>query len=153
MNNELSELTMLLIYLTGWEETPKTSKKDKKVFRAWVFHKVEILHELQNQGLIRLTPGGKYITVTEKGKQIAGELKKQLLDKTNDQFLKGLEIKPWTKSLLPCHIPKDDNRYAQYLDLMELMQIPEIEFIILGKMGELKVVAKDYINQFFDSMK
>lgn len=55
--------------------------------------------------------------------------------------------------MLSCHIPKDDNRYAQYHDLMELMQIPEIEFIILGKMGELKVVAKDYIKQFFDSMK
>jgi hypothetical protein len=29
------------------------------------------------------------------------------------------------------------------------MQIPDFEFIILGKLGELKVVGKDYIKQFF----
>jgi len=149
VDQQISELTMLLIYLTGWEETPKKSKEDKKVFRAWVFHKFEILDELQNQGLIRLTPGGKSLTVTEKGKQAAEELKNKLLETNNNQLLKGPDIKPWTKSLLPCHITRDDKEYPHYLELMELMRMPEIEKIILGKLADLKVVAKGAIKQFF----
>jgi DNA-binding PadR family transcriptional regulator len=153
MEQQISELTMLLIYLTGWEETPKKSKKEKKVFRAFIGYRYEALQELENQGLIRLTPGGKSLTVTEKGKQAAGELKNGLLDKTNDRFLKGLDIQPWTKSLLPCHIPGDDKEYPQYIELIELMRMPEIEKIILGKLADLKIVAKGAIKQFFEGLK
>ncbi|UCC40833.1 MAG: transposase [Candidatus Aminicenantes bacterium] len=95
--DQISELTLLLIYLTGWEETPKKRNKEKKVFMAFRGYRYEALQELENQGLIRLTPGGKSLTVMEKGKQAAEELKNKLLDKTNDRFLKGLEIEPWTK--------------------------------------------------------
>jgi hypothetical protein len=150
MDQQISELIMLLIYLTGWEEI---SQKGKKVFRAWVFHKFEILDELKNQGLIRLIPGGKSLTVTEKGKQIGEELKNKWLDKTNDQFLKGLDIQPWTKSLLPCPITGDDKEYAQYLELMELMQMPEIEKMILEKLAELKIAAKYAIDKFFAGLR
>ncbi|MGD2093047.1 MAG: hypothetical protein PVH61_43195 [Candidatus Aminicenantes bacterium] len=149
MEQQISTLTLLLIYLTGWEETPKSSSRGKIIFKAFRGYRYEELKELETLGLIRLTPGGKYLTVTEKGKQAAEELKNQLLDKTTHQFLKGVKIEPWTKSLLPCHIPKDDQRYAQYQGLIDLMQIPDFEFIILGKLGELKVVGKDYIKQFF----
>jgi transcriptional regulator with XRE-family HTH domain len=76
-----------------------------------------------------------------------------LFGKTGDIFLKRLEIEPWTKSLLPCHISGDDKEYAQYLELMKLMRMPEIETIILGKLVELKIFAKDEIKQFFDSQK
>ena len=149
MEQQISELTMLLIYLTGWEETPKKSNKEKKVFRAFIGYRYEALQELENQGLIRLTPGGKSLTVTEKGKQAAEELKNWLLDNTSEAFLKELKIEPWTKSLLPCPIPVNDKTYAQYLELMELMRMPEIEKIILGKLADLKVGAKDAINKFF----
>jgi hypothetical protein len=71
----------------------------------------------------------------------------------NDKFLKGIEIKPWTKSLLPCHIPGDDKKYAQYHELIEFMRMPEIESIILGKLADLKIVAKDVINKFFKGLK
>ena len=80
MDSKISELTMLLIYLTGWNED-KRNAPGKKVFRAWIFHKYEILDQLQTQGLIRLTPGGKSLTVTEEGKKKARELKKKWLDK------------------------------------------------------------------------
>ena len=153
MDRQISELTMLLIYLNGWEETPKRSKKDKKVFRAWVFHKFEILKELQNQELIRLTPGGKLLTVTEKGKQAAEELKNRWLDNTNDEFFKGIDIQPWTKSLLPCPITGDNKEYAQYLELMELMQMPEIEKMILEKLAELKIAASYAIGKFFEGLR
>jgi DNA-binding PadR family transcriptional regulator len=153
MEQHISELTMLLIYLTGWEETPKKSNKEKKVFRAFRGYRYEALQELENQGLIRLTPGGKSLTVTEKGKKEAEELKNWLLEKTNDQVLKGLEIKPWTKSLLPCHIDRDNKEYADYLEMMELMRMPEIEKLIMGKLAELKIGAKGTIKKFFEGKK
>jgi hypothetical protein len=150
---QISELTMLLIYLTGWEEDAKRSKTNKKVFRAFQGYRYEALQELENQGLIRLTPGGKSLTVTEKGKKEAEELKNWLLEKFNDQVLKGLEIEPWTKSWLPCPKSRDDKEYPEYLELMELMQMPEIESIIFGKLMYLKVAAKDAIKQFFEGIK
>jgi hypothetical protein len=55
------------------------------------------------------------------GKKEAEALRNWLLEKTNDQVLKGLEIKPWTKSLLPCHIDRDNKEYADYLEMMELI--------------------------------
>lgn len=81
------------------------------------------------------------------------EKNQSLFPMSNEQFLKGLEIYPWTKSLLPCHIHKDDQRYNQYLDLMELMQMPEIEKMILEKLAELKISARYAINQFFAGLK
>jgi hypothetical protein len=158
MERKLSELTMLLIYLNSQEETKtqtRTGKNQKevKILKSWVHYKYEILEELQNQGLIRLTPGGKSLTVTEKGRQTAGELKNKLLETNNNQFLKGIDIKPWTKSLLPCPITSDDKEYHDYLELMELMRMPEIKKIILGKLADLKVGAKDAINKFFAGLK
>jgi hypothetical protein len=153
MDQKLLDLTLLLIYLTGWEEDKRNSKKGEKCFKAWVFHKYEILDELRNQGLIHITPGGKTLTFMEKGKQAALELKKKLLADTDNQFLKDLHVKSWTKSLLPCPIPEDDKQYAYYLELMELMRMPEIEKIILGKLADLKIVAQSAISQFFAGLK
>jgi len=84
MDSLISELTMLLIYLTGWEETSRKNH-NKVEYRAWIFHKYEILDELKNRGLIRLIPGGKTLFVTEKGKQTALELKKKWLNETHEQ--------------------------------------------------------------------
>jgi hypothetical protein len=81
MDSRISELTMLLIYLTGWKEDSRRNEK-KKVFRSWIFYKFEILDELKNQGLIRFIPGGKSLFVTDKGKKTAIELKKKWFNKT-----------------------------------------------------------------------
>jgi hypothetical protein len=150
MEQQISTLTLLLIYLTGWEETQKKSSKEGKVFRAFKDYRDEALQELENHGLICLTPEGKTLIVTEKGKQAAGIFKNLLMDKTDDKFLKELEIESCTKSLIPCHIPGTDNKYAQYLELIKFMRMPEIESIILGKLADLKVVAKDVIMKFFE---
>ena len=152
MDSHISELTMLLIYLTGWKEDSRRNEK-KKVFRAWVFHKYEILDELENQGLIREIRGGKSLLVTEKGKKTAIELKKKWFNKTNEKLLKGLEVQSWTKSLLPCHISRDAKEYSQYLELMELMQMPEIEKMILEKLAELKIAGKYAIDKFFAGLR
>ncbi len=48
---------------------------------------------------------------------------------------------------LECHIPKNDPRYNQYAELIDLMQVPVIEQLILAKLQELKVLAKDDIEE------
>jgi transcriptional regulator with XRE-family HTH domain len=55
---------------------------------------------------------------------------------------------PWMKSLLPCHIDINDPMYENYYQLSTLMQIPAIEKIILGKLAELKIMAKQEIENF-----
>ena len=77
MDQQITELTMLLIYLSGWEETDDKGAKVKKTFRAFKGYRLEALQELTNRGLIRQVPGGKSLTVTAQGKQEAEELKKK----------------------------------------------------------------------------
>lgn len=158
MDQQISNLTMLLIYLNSQEETKTKTRTGKnqnevKILTSWVHYKYEILEELQNQGLIRLTPGSRSLIIMDKGEQAAKELKKRLLVNTDNQFLKDLDIRSWTKSLLPCHITRENKEYPDYLELMELMRMPEIEKIILGKLADLKIVANSAIKQFFQGLK
>ena len=39
-------------------------------------------------------------------------------------------------SRLPCRIGRDDPRYRKYHELMRLLQVPEVEAILLGKLLE-----------------
>lgn len=74
----IPDLTLVLIYLTGWEED-KRNAPGEKVFRAWKGYKFEILDELQSQDLISQIPGGKSLFLHEKGQQKALELLKKYL--------------------------------------------------------------------------
>jgi len=74
----VQELTLLLIYLTGWEED-KRSAPGKKVFRAWKGYRFEQLAKLQSENLIRQVPGGKSLLLHEKGKEKAQELMKKYI--------------------------------------------------------------------------
>ena len=78
MNEKISDLHLLLIYLTGWEEDSR-KEPGKKIFRAWKGYKFEILDEIQNQKLIFQIPGGKSLILTDKGKQKAEELRRKYL--------------------------------------------------------------------------
>jgi transcriptional regulator with XRE-family HTH domain len=51
-------------------------------------------------------------------------------------------------SKLPCHVSRDDPRYQKYLDLIRFMQVPEIEVILMGKLLELKLLARAEIEEF-----
>ena len=73
------EITLLLIYLTGWEEDKRNSKKGEKCFRAWKGYRFELLNELERQKLIKIVPGGKSITLTDEGIQKALELKEKYI--------------------------------------------------------------------------
>jgi hypothetical protein len=74
----LQELTLLLIFLTGWDEDKRNSP-GKKVFRAWKGYKFEVLDKLQQGRLISQVPGGKSLILTDEGKQKALELKEKYL--------------------------------------------------------------------------
>jgi len=81
------ELTLVLIYLTGWEETKtrrvggiKTHDTGETNFRAWKGYTFEVLDELQSQGLIKQIPGGKSLLLNDEGKQKARELIKKYID-------------------------------------------------------------------------
>ena len=79
MEQQIPEIVLLLIYLTGWEED-KRNAPGEKVFRAWKGYKFEILEGLENRGLIRQIPGGKSLVVTDKGKLEAEGLNKKYHD-------------------------------------------------------------------------
>ncbi|UCH92699.1 MAG: helix-turn-helix transcriptional regulator [Candidatus Aminicenantes bacterium] len=51
-------------------------------------------------------------------------------------------------SLLYCHIRERDPKYEQYVELMSLMVIPFVEQIILAKLEEIKLIAKEEIDSF-----
>ena len=75
---------------------------------------------------------------------LCGEGSTFLSEKSEEEILK----QPWRKSRLPCHIDFYDPRYENYFELLALMQIPAIEKVILGKLTELKIMAKQEIENF-----
>ncbi len=58
-----------------------------------------------------------------------------------------------SESLLACHVPRGDARYAKYVELIDLMQIPVVEQVVLAKLVEMKVLARDVIDDFFQEVK
>lgn len=76
-----------------------------------------------------------------------------LLSNKGDVFVSEEEHTSLAASLLECHVPKDDARFEKYAELLDLMQVSEVEQIILAKLVELKVFAREEINQFRDRRK
>ncbi|MDQ1352366.1 MAG: Transposase [Acidobacteriota bacterium] len=71
IDQKVSDLNMILIYLNGWEEQSR-KVPGGKVFRAWKNYPFDILNELERQNLIRQYP--KSIIVTREGQMKAEEL-------------------------------------------------------------------------------
>ncbi len=85
------ELTLILIYLTGWEENgpnrPFGMKKDgpgDERFKAWKGYRCEVLDELQKQDLIYQIPGGKSLYLYQKGKEKVRELIKKYIEENEE---------------------------------------------------------------------
>jgi hypothetical protein len=62
------DLTLMLAYLTSWEERPDA------VRRSWKGFRFEILDELAERGLISGSKGAKSLYLTREGEQRAREL-------------------------------------------------------------------------------
>lgn len=75
MEREIEELTLLLLYLTCWEEEEKYLPKP--IHRSWKGYRFEILDKLEKKGFITQGKRSKSVYLTEEGISQAEELKKR----------------------------------------------------------------------------
>lgn len=73
-NEDIENLTLLLAYLTSWDENPKKQYGDKPIMRAWKGYDFDILNSLENKGYITQSRGAKSLHITDKGLNKAKEL-------------------------------------------------------------------------------
>lgn len=78
MNKKIEELTLLLMYLTSWEE--KGFIKDKndeimegKVKTCWKGYSFDVINKLTDENYLYFSKG-KSITLTPEGEELAKEL-------------------------------------------------------------------------------
>ncbi|MCD6528213.1 transposase [bacterium] len=83
MRKQIKELTLLLLWLTSWDE----SKQDKQlnglgpIYRSWKGYDFDILNELKEEKLISGSHKAKSVYLTEKGIKEAKKLEKKYLSK------------------------------------------------------------------------
>ncbi len=73
MEGKIKELTLLLLYLTSWEEDVGLSK----VHRSWKGYPFDVLDELTEEGYISGSIRAKSVYFTEEGLEKAKELVKR----------------------------------------------------------------------------
>jgi Mn-dependent DtxR family transcriptional regulator len=77
MDETIKELTLLLIYLTSWQEDVGLTK----VQRSWKGYPFEVLDELNKEGYIDGSKRAKSVYLTEEGLSKAKELMKKYIGK------------------------------------------------------------------------
>lgn len=77
MVQTIKELTLLLIYLTSWQEDVGF----KKVQRSWKGYPFEVLDELNEEGYIDDSKHAKSVYLTEEGLDKAKEFMKKYIGK------------------------------------------------------------------------
>jgi hypothetical protein len=75
MDKVLKELTLLLIYLTSWQE----KSGSVNVQRSWKGYSFEILDKLNEEGYISSSKKAKSVYLTEEGINKAKELMKNYI--------------------------------------------------------------------------
>ena len=75
LDRVIEELTLLLLYLTSWEE--ELVPGAPKVHRAWKTHRFEILDALVEEGHLDTTHRSKSVRITEDGVEKARQLQKK----------------------------------------------------------------------------
>lgn len=71
---QLEELTLLLVYLTSWDENAKQEFGPNPELRAWKGYDFSILNGLQKQELIEQNNKAKSLFITKKGIEMAHKL-------------------------------------------------------------------------------
>jgi len=79
MEQQIEDLTLLLMYLTSWEENVGTKKNPIKVRRSWKGYPFEVIHTLIEKGDLRGSFRAKSVMLTEQGVKRAEQLKKKFL--------------------------------------------------------------------------
>ncbi|MBI4162627.1 MAG: transposase [Candidatus Aenigmarchaeota archaeon] len=64
---DMENLTLLMIYLSSWDENLKKEFGEEPVLRAWKGFTFEILDELNKKGLISGSKGRKSVYLTDEG--------------------------------------------------------------------------------------
>jgi len=77
MDKTIKELTLLLIYLTSWQEDVGLIK----VQRSWKGYPFEVLDELNEEGYIDGSKHAKSVYLTEEGLNKVKELMKKYIGK------------------------------------------------------------------------
>jgi hypothetical protein len=76
MDEQLKELNLLVLYLSGWEEDSRKAP-GQKIFRSWKGYLFDILNEFEEKEFIKQNRKSKSVVFTEKGKRKAEEIKKK----------------------------------------------------------------------------
>jgi hypothetical protein len=77
LDKTVKELTLLLLYLTSWEEEPAPGAPT--IHRAWKTHRFEILDALVEEGLLATTHRAKWVRITDAGLAKARALQERAL--------------------------------------------------------------------------
>ncbi len=83
MKNEIKNLTLLLLYLCGWQEDSRNDP-DLKIHRAWKGFSFEALNELEGDGLLQQLRNAKSVILTPDGLKKAEEIKANYLKEASD---------------------------------------------------------------------
>lgn len=67
---QISKLTLLLLYLTSWEE--------REVQRSWKGYDFDVLNKLEEEGFIAQSKTAKSVYLTEEGIKATKELEERL---------------------------------------------------------------------------
>ena len=78
MEKNIEELTLLLMYLTSWEEEgyvrdENNEIKEDKVKTCWKGYSFDIINKLTDENYLYFSKG-KSVTITPKGEKLAKEL-------------------------------------------------------------------------------
>ncbi|MFH2108549.1 MAG: DUF6429 family protein [Chrysiogenia bacterium] len=79
MEKKITELCLLLLYLTGWQEDSRQNPGEK-IFRAWKGYLFETLNQLSDDKLITQFRNTKSVVLTEAGQRRAQQLKDSLFN-------------------------------------------------------------------------
>jgi hypothetical protein len=79
MYKNIEELTLLLLYLTSWEDEDIPS--DHKLRRSWKGYPFEVLNKLNDEKLIIGSKRAKSVYLTDEGIKQAKEVLKKYIDK------------------------------------------------------------------------
>lgn len=72
-----------------------------------------------------------------------------LLSNEGEMLILHYRTNPNASSVMDCHIRYEDPKYHQYAELMNYMQVPAVEQVILAKLTEVKALFKAEIDAYF----
>ena len=71
-----------------------------------------------------------------------------LLIGEGEMYMKEFRKSSGESLLMYPHIQYGDEKYEQYAELTELMEVPVVEQLIMAKLSEIKMIFKDEVQEF-----